>query len=336
MPTTNNDLSPEERLAYGQFVHNPTQAYQSHVELSKKLFGTKGVSSGSTNLDQVMIPTRGPWVRVWVAAQAQGKSTMLRVIAYNAAKKLVRENLTDRFYIAHISYEEAIDAQEIYYQMDRQHTNEEFWRGQVDPDKVVAGGLSRAELPIYWLGESMSRSEIDSPPMTIDLCLAGMRAIYKTEGLLPACIVLDYVQEVEVGPYMGAQRTEKVIHAMKQIMRMGTLTGCAVELGAQARRTSLANNPPLPGSDDLEWAHYVSQKATNMVGLWRPWTTHKNDEDARNYGISIDGVSYNLSPMLTVARPLKHRPGLLSQSIPMKVNPDTLEVEDFQGVFAQP
>ena len=125
-------LTKDEELAYGQFVHNPTQAYQAYYELAKKLHGTRGVSSGSRNLDFYMIPTRGPWVRTWLAAPAQGKSTVLRVIAFNEANRLVMENATDKFYVAHISYEEAVDAQEIYYQRDRHYSNEDFWRGKVD------------------------------------------------------------------------------------------------------------------------------------------------------------------------------------------------------------
>jgi hypothetical protein len=328
-------LDEDEQLAYDQFVHNPTQSYKAFYELGKKLHGTKGISTGSKNLDQIMVPTRGPWVRTWVAAQAQGKSTFLRIIAFNEASRLELNGLTDKFYVAHISYEEAVDAQEIYYQRNRHYTNEDFWRGTVRPEDIIKGGLQRAELPIYWLGESMSRSDPDSPPMTIDLCLAGIRAIYKVEKKLPSCIILDYVQEIEVDPYSSGTRTERVIEGMKQVIRMGTLTGCAIELGAQARRSSLKNNPPLPDQDDLEWAHYVSQKSTNMVGLWRPWTTHNHNENALKYGVPVlEGKSnYPLSAMLTVAKPLKHRPGKLGQLVPMEVNPDTLTIKDFPDVL---
>ena len=326
-------LTKDEELAYGQFVHNPTQAYQAYYELAKKLHGTRGVSSGSRNLDFYMIPTRGPWVRTWLAAPAQGKSTILRIIAFNEANRLVVEGVTDKFYVAHISYEEAIDAQEIHYQRDREYSNEDFWRGQVDPIEIMKGGLTRAELPIYWLGESMSKSNPDSPPMTIDLCLAGMRAIWKIEKLLPSCIILDYVQEIEVDLRYASKRTEKIIEAMKQVIRMGTLTGCAIELGAQARRSSLRNNPPLPNADDLEWAHYVYQKATNVVGLWRPWTTHSKDQDVLANGIMVNNKNYPLSPMLTVAQPIKHRPGKLGPAVPMTVDPDTLVIGDFPNII---
>ena len=326
-------LTKDEELAYGQFVHNPTQAYQAYYELAKKLHGTRGVSSGSRNLDFYMIPTRGPWVRTWLAAPAQGKSTVLRVIAFNEANRLIVEDATDKFYVAHISYEEAVDAQEIHYQRDRSYSNEDFWRGQVDPVDIMKGGLKRAELPIYWLGESMSKSNPDSPPMTIDLCLAGMRAIWKIEKLLPSCIILDYVQEIEIDPRFASRRTEKIIEAMKQVIRMGTLTGCAIELGAQARRSSLRNNPPLPDADDLEWAHYVYQKATNVVGLWRPWTTHSKDQDVLANGIMVNNKNYPLSPMLTVARPIKHRPGKLGPAVPMTVDPDTLIIGDFPNII---
>jgi hypothetical protein len=249
---------------------------------------------------------------------------------------LKMEGKDDKLYVAHITYEEAVDAQEIYYQQGRSYTNEQFWRGEVDPAEVMKSGLTRPELPIYWLGESMVRSDPDSPPMTIDLCLAGLRAIWKVEGKLPSCIVLDYVQEVEVDLIPGTKRTERVIEAMRQVIRMGTLTGCAIELGAQARRSSLSNNPPLPNADDIEWAHYIYQKATNVVGLWRPWTTHSKDMNALAHGIPVNHKNFPLSPMLTVASPLKHRPGLLPMAVPMEVDPSTLTIKDFPDIGATP
>ncbi len=330
------ELTPDERLAYSQFVHNPTESYNALVKLAKKMHGTRGVSSGSVNLDKFMIPTRGPWVRVWLAAPAQGKSTFLRIIAFNEAMNLVRSGLDDRFYVAHITYEEAVDAQEIFYQRGKSYTSDEFWRGDVDPARVIKAGLARPDIPIYWIGESMSKSDPDSPPMTIDLCLAGMRAIWSIEDKLPSCIILDYVQEVEVVMRPGTDRTTRIIDAMKDIIRMGTLTGCAIELGAQARRTSLKNNPPLPNQDDIEWAHYVYQKATNVVGLWRPWTTHSKDKDVMKYGIEINKKKFPLSPMLTVASPLKHRPGLLGPPVPMDVNPTTLTIKDYKDIGIHP
>jgi hypothetical protein len=249
---------------------------------------------------------------------------------------LVHAGLDDRFYVAHITYEEAVDAQEIFYQRGKAYTSDEFWRGEVDPVEVIKAGLERPDIPIYWLGESMAKSNPDSPLMTIDLCLAGMRAIWSIENKLPSCIILDYVQEVEVIMRPGADRTLRIIDAMKDIIRMGTLTGCAIELGAQARRSSLRNNPPIPDQDDIEWAHYVYQKATNVVGLWRPWTTHSKDQNVLQYGIEVNKKKFPLSPMLTIASPLKHRPGLLGPPIPMEVNPTTLTIKDYKDIGVNP
>ena len=147
---------------------------------------------------------------------------------------------------------------------------------------------------------------------------------------MPYVIIFDYVQQAEV-EYSSGKRTEKVIEAMKQIIRMGTVTGCAVELGAQARRSSLQNNPPLPLADDIEWAHFIFQLATNVVGIWRPWTTHSKDMTSLANGITVNNKSFPLSPNLTVCGPLKQRPAkALGPSIPMLVDPTTLT--DFANI----
>lgn len=333
---------PDEILAYKNFVHKPAESYRVLVELAKQLYGSRGVSSGSKNLDKVCFPTVKSWVRVWLAAQGQGKTTMLRAIALQEAQKLKElEALPDghpgqipkdRFYVAHMTWETAVDAQEPYYHINRTYTMKDFWHGKVDPARVIQGGLDRAELPIYWLGESMDRTDPDSPRMTVDLCIAGMRALWREDGKLPSCLILDYVQEVEVAGNPNMQRTERVIEAMRQIIHLGIETGCAIELGAQARRSSLSNNPPLPQADDVEWAHYVIQKATNVVALWRPWTTHGKDQNALRNGIPLNGVTFPLSPELVICSPLKHRPGVLGYAVPIKLFPDTLKIEDFPSV----
>ena len=328
---------PDEIHAYKNFVHKPSEAYRVLVELAKQLYGSRGVSSGSANLDKVCFPTVKSWVRVWLAAQGQGKTTMLRVIALNEARKLRELEAKgkipkDKFYVAHMSWETAIDAQEAYYHVNRKYTMADFWQGKVDPAMVIQGGLDRAELPIYWLGESMARTNPDSRRMTVDLCIAGMRALWREDGKLPSCIVMDYVQEVEVAGDVNMPRTQRVIEAMRQIIHLGTETGCAIELGAQARRSSLSNNPPLPNADDVEWAHYVIQKATNVIALWRPWTTHGKDQNALNSGIPLNETTFPLSPELVIASPLKHRPGVLGYAVPIKVYPDVLKIEDFNFI----
>ncbi len=328
---------PDEIHAYANFVHSPAEAYRVSVELAKVLYGSRGVSSGSKNLDEVCFPTIPSWVRVWLGAQGQGKTTVLRIIANLEADKLLELEAQDKipkgkFYVAHMSWETAVDAQEPYYHSNRKYTMEDFWKGKVDPALVIQGGLERSKKPIYWLGESMDRTTPDSRAMTVDLCIAGMRALWREDGKVPSCIVMDYVQEVEVAGNPNRPRTERVIEAMRQIIHLGTEVGCAIELGAQARRVSLQNNPPLPNADDVEWAHYVIQKATNVNGIWRPWTTHAGDKNARQYGIECNSEFFDLTPELVLVRPLKHRPGRLGYTVPMQVYPDLLKIIDFKSV----
>lgn len=327
------NLTKTEQQAYEQYVHTPTQAQQALYQLAQEIYGTTGISTGSAVLDHYMIPTRQNWVRLWVGASGHGKSTMLRAIAMNAAKKLQKEGAKD-LYVAHITYEEAVDAQEIYYEKG-DFTAEDFWRGKVEPSKVLQAGMNRAALPIYWLGESMMKSSVDSVPMTIDLCMAGLRAIWKIEGKLPAVIMLDYVQEIHVEGQ--GKRTELVFQAMQKVVSMGIRTKCAIELAVQANQVSLDRNPPIPTARDIEYSHKIFQKATNAVATWRPWMTHKDNQDAMENGIPLKGPDgenhmYPLSPNLTVCRPLKHRPGLLRMSVPIEIHPSTLEITDLMTI----
>ncbi len=228
-------LNETEETALEFFVHTPIEANAAFMQLAETIHNTVGVSTGSKILDQFIFPNRPTWVRTWKARPGEGKTTMLTIIAAVEARRLMREKIHDR-YVAYISYETAVDTQEIHFQ-NRGYDKERFWRGQVPMQDVMRGGARRGDLPIYIFGESMLKSGIDTPPMTINMVVAGIYALYKTEGKLPSLLILDYAQEIQVDK-RNAKRTQDIIDAIGDVIRMGTLVKCPVELGSQAKQSS--------------------------------------------------------------------------------------------------
>lgn len=328
-------LTKEQEDAYHNYVLTPSESNAAFIELGTQISGTKGVSLGSPNLDHVIIPTRPGWYRYHLARPGEGKTTMLNFIALNEADRLVREGLTDQYYVARITWEEAADSQELHFQRDRTYSNDDFWRGHVKLTELIAGGINRPNLPIYTMGDSMLKTKIHSLRMTIDVVINGLMSIWYIEKKKPSLITLDYAQEIEVKENKG-KRTEEVIQAIKDVMFLGIKFKCPMEIGVQAGQRSLDNRPwPIPSQRDIEWAFYIHQKATTGIAYWRPWVTHKDNVKIKSNGnkIKFSEKEYVFAPNLMVASTVKHRPGLIPLMIPFKLFPDTLRIEDYDDVF---
>lgn len=328
-------LTPQEETALTSYVHTPLESQAAFVELGKKIYGTTGISAGSPMLDQFIFLNRPGWVRTWLGRPGEGKSTIMRILAMTEARRLITENLTDKFYVAFVSYEESIDSQEIHFR-DRIYSTEDFWRGRVKPEDVIRSSINRANLPIYWLGESMMKSNINSPPMTIDMCISGIVGLYKNEGIKPSLIIIDYAQEVIV-ERRGRKRTDDVIEGMRDILKLAEHIKCPVELGSQAKQTSKDRRPPIPDLDDTEYSYFLAQKSQNVVGIWRCWSTHKDDAAAQNNGIKLPGwrEPFALKPNLTVLQPNKSRYSMLKMAVPVLVNVEEMRIEDLESARRQ-
>lgn len=326
------NLTDTERYALEHFVHTPIEAQAAFNQLAEMMYGRPGISLGSPLLDRAILPTRPGWIRVIGGRTSEGKSTMLRIIAKREAQRLIDNKLTDTHYVAFVSYEESVDSQEAEFaeglDMDK------FWRGQVAPNMALKASINRANLPIYWIGESMMKSSMDSQNMTINMVLAGIIATYKTEKKLPSLIVIDYAQEIEIEK-QKAKRTEDVIEGMKDVIALARKAKCAIEIGSQGKEVTYDRNPPILKARDMEYSYYISQKATSVVTLWRPWVTHRDDPKIqREKVIWIPGWKepFELSPNLTVISPAKVRKQIMWRVIPVLMDPVKLVITDLEQV----
>lgn len=324
------ELNDREKQAYHSYVHNPTDSNAAFYQLSLLINGTRGISTGSPVLDSFNIPTRPGWIRYWLARPGEGKSTMLRTLAMVEALYLLENGLTDKYYVAHCTWEEAIDSQELYYQGKRGYTNEEFWRGEATEQQVIAGGIDRPMLPIYFIGESMMKSTLDSPKMTMERVIDALRSIYIIERKSPSVIIIDYVQEVLTELPDSIGRTQQVIQAVRDIVDVALRLKAPIEMGVQANQLSLDRSPPIPTQRDVEYSFFTHQKSTNGLALWRPWVTEKDKPKMKKIDpvVNVGGMEVPFSPNLMVAKPLKHRPGLLRMMMPFLLYPDVLEIKD--------
>lgn len=335
------------KRAYQLYHHGPGDGLNAISHIAHQVHGTIGVSSGSDNLDRVVIPPRAPWIRVWLAAPGMGKSTQLRVIALREARRLMSsEREEDKGkYVAFLTWEEDVGSQELHLVPGLPFSKLDFWHGKVDPVTVMAAVADRINIPIHMFGLSMYKEAMNKhrgavSPMTIKDCINAMHYLNQTHDKRPSVIIVDYIQEVFTGREAVDDRTLQIIEATKAVEQMATVMGCAVELGAQAKQTTLDRKDPMPTLNDVEWSFYPTQKATMSVGLIRPWniSTMRNDDKLRKGGIPIvrDGMPEYMAaftPDLVVAKPLKHRPGVLYGPVPFRIMMDTMTIQDFRDFY---
>lgn len=320
-------LDDTEQIAIDQYVHTPHESGIALTKLSELIYGTGGISSGSPMMDLFIPPNRPGWTRVWIARPGELKSTMLRIIAKREAERIKREGLKDKCVVI-VSYEEAIDTQELA--LTPGIDKDKFWEGLVEPATVRAATLQRDMLDIYWIGESMLKSSPDQAPMSVNMVMAGINAIKKAYGKTPTLVLWDYIQETYVDREVSDRR-QKIIDAMSDVIRMCILLGIPIDIGSQAKQTSRDNQPwPIPKKGDSEYSFYPEQKATNVVGIWRVWETHRDDMLMQNNGLKLQGwrTTFELSPNLTVFRTSKGRYRQQKMSLPVDVDPGRMTVSD--------
>lgn len=325
------NLSDTEEIALSTYVHSPQDSQTAFVRLAEMIYGTSGISAGSILLDKFIYPNRPGWVRTWIARPGELKSTMLRIIAKTEALRIIRDEQQDSKYVAVVTYEEAVDTQELHFQ-DKDYTNDDFWKGRVSPERAAKSSMKRLELPIWWFGDSMLKSAITPAPMTLNMVMAGIAAIEKAYGLLPSLLLLDYIQEAQVEREDGMDRKAKIIQGMGDLIRLGEIIGAPIELGSQAKQTSADKSPPIPGPRDGEYSYYPEQKSTGVNGIWRVWNTHRDNLEYQREGVKLAGwrTRFDLQPNLTVFRPAKARHTMLKMPVPALVDPTTLTITDLR------
>lgn len=319
-------MDDTEKLALAQFVHTPFQSGQALIKLAEQLYGTEGISLGSPLLDYFIPPTRPHWTRLTIARPGELKSTWHRIMARIEAQKNKDNGWHDKCVIV-VTYEAGIDTQELYFtDLDK----EKFWKGLIEPEVVQASVNRRQQLNIFWIGESSLKTDITDARMSVNMVMAGISAIKKAYNMTPSLVLWDYIQETEVDRD-AMDRTQKIIDAMGDVIRMCDLLAIPFEVASQAKQKSLERDPPIPEKGDSEYSFYPEQKTSTAIGSWRVWETHRDNEKVQREGtITIPGWKepFEMHKNLTVVKSSKARYGQQKMAVPVLVDPVELTVTD--------
>jgi replicative DNA helicase len=241
------------------------------------------------------------------------------------ATRIMEANETDQKYAAHISWEQPVEELEAMYQNSTGYGITDVAWGRVPMGEVTKTAIKRPRLPVWLFGDSLYKSNLDTPPMTVQAVYHAIQAIWKEWRMLPSILFLDFIQNIPVPS--ERDRYMQVSSAMRLVTRLAVQAKCPIVIGVQANQRTDDYKMPIPTMRDAEWSAVIGQLADAVLALWRPI---KSFLPIHEPFIDIAGVDYPNTENLFVMKLLKQRfekgHGIWAQHL----DPNTLIMKDYE------
>ena len=298
-PRKDNVPGTEEQLL--DLIHSPTQASAEHVAWAKMMKNAPGIKWGYPPMDAAMIPGHPGDMITLVSRPGHGKTSLLAYLCKTEAQRIQVAGQQSSKCAIYISFEQVTEEIDSYFQVYDNYTASDIVWGKVPIETVEASAIRRVNLPVWLIGESISRTNHQSLTLYPDViwrCVEKIKAVYKRA---PTILCVDYLQLCPVRN--PRDYVMEVTNAAGLFKELGRRVGCPVYLAVQARQEVDSYKLPIPSSRDGQWASRIFQAADKWVSIWRPWISfpHLKEIELEN------GDRYINSPSLTILRKLKER-----------------------------
>jgi replicative DNA helicase len=303
-------------------IHTPQDCGLEFIEYHRDVMSLAGVETGIKMVDDAMIPMKPGDVIGVIARPGHGKSTFMAYLTRKIARDLMTQK-REKEVAVFISYEQSIEEIESYFQLpaNDEYNLTDISRGRIGIDTLMRNGAKRAELPVWMLGNSITRRKT-TPRMTFDKVIESLEYMEREWQQKPALICLDYVQIIPIEK--SAERVQQVTEAIMQTKELAKRFGCPIIVGVQARRDVDEKKNKLPGAGDCQWASAIEQVSDKLFSLWRPILT---EEEGSIVG-KLNGSNVLATPTLLVAKLLKQRFGPAGQIFNLYFSPEYLRLEE--------
>jgi replicative DNA helicase len=303
-------------------IHTPQDCGLEFIEYHRDVMSLAGVTTGIGKVDDAMIPMKPGDVIGVIARPGHGKSTFMAYLTRKIARDLLEQGRENESAV-YISYEQSIEEIEAYFQLPAgdEYNLTDISRGRIGIDTLIKNGAKRAELPVWMLGNSITRRKT-TPRMTFDKVIESLEYMEREWKQKPAIICLDYVQIIPIEK--SAERVQQVTEAIMQTKELAKRFGCPILVGVQARRDVDEKKNKLPGAGDCQWASAIEQVSDKLFSLWRPILT---EEEGAVVG-KLNGSNVLATPTLLVAKLLKQRFGPAGQVFNLYFAPEYLRLEE--------
>jgi hypothetical protein len=244
------------------------------------------MSIGIELLKDYFAPLRPGQVAGIVGQTSHYKSGLLHLIEHEGVKQLEEQKREDEA-IIHVSVEECVEEQAfLEFARGTEEEASKLANGQVkDWDKLIRISYEAGKHPIYYVGDSLGRSD-DIPALYMTNIIRAIRHIVDQFGVRVAMIGVDYLQAIPADPELRkmdfeTQRRLQVRSDAYRLRQMASQFTCPVWVAAQAKQRleGFSDQPKgpvlyIPGMYDVNESADVPQRFDRMIATWLPCRTY--------------------------------------------------------------
>lgn len=282
-------------------VHTPAELATAYVQLAEAIKADPGIPFGIGDIDKTVIPMRPGNLIVFTARPGHGKTSVMAYLAKKEADRIRKRGTEDRECVVYITWEQAAEELEAFFQSGKQYSVSDFAWGRVDLDTIKRQAVKRAGIPIWVIGHGIGRAGEGAPRMFPDIIMDAIESMKEDFGVKPTLLCFDYMQLIPIRE--ADRRVEQVTEAPIRVKEVAERVGAVAIVGAQARQEVDERNEKIPGPQDAQWASAIHQTADKHFALMRPILYYELDQLIRIEGQAPLKITENLFIM----RMLKQR-----------------------------
>lgn len=312
-----------------EIVHNPAEAAAEHVLWAEAMKNAPGVSWGIPVMDNALNPMHPGEMICLVARPGHCKTSLLAYLARREARRIATEGKHESECVVYVSWEQITEEIDALFHVNPDYNATDIVRGSVDLNAVRKNSLRRVELPVWLIGDSLSRTGTHSVRLTTDVVWQAIEKIIDEYGRRPTLICGDYLQLVPVSK--AADLTSEITHAAGMLKELAKRCKCPIVLGVQARQEVDDYKMKIPTSRDGQWASRIFQTCDKWFSLWRPYITDKDGEP-----LNIEGKLYPITESLLLVRKLKERFSTPLKTWALHFAPQWLKLAELETEITEP
>ncbi|MBK6639655.1 MAG: hypothetical protein IPG34_19730 [Rhodocyclaceae bacterium] len=204
-----------------------------------------------------------------------------------------------------------------------QHGPVDYALGLVGEDVLRAEARNAVDVPMYVMNEHRANvwgSEFASAALSGEAIWEDIQALYRSTGLKPSLICVDYLQLLGLEASDQRHEVAKNARACRLLARQ---LAVPVVLASQARRavdsSAREGFPPIPEIGDSEWSAVAEQSCDVLMSLTRParWPeklVKKYTDDGYGPWPFRSDITYDVTEDLVLLQLLKQKGGRRGRS----------------------
>lgn len=318
-------IPPVKASAVDALIHSPGDLPAEYLDYLEQRKGHAGIRFGVSALDRWLAPF-GPGDLIGLIGRpGHCKTTMAVYLAKREAQAIHERG--ENACVLYVTVDQAVEQIESIIQASPDLSLTDLAFGNYNIEQVKRQVLSRAQLPLWLVGEAISRRH-ETPVLTfnnLNAALLRMEELYQPMPRI-ALVVIDYIQAMLFE--RPTDRNIEVTDAIRQSKALARRLGCPVVVCVQASRAVDARDVQIPSAADCQWSSSIEQLADVLLGLWRPIKTTTKTE--LQMEIEYKTRTVKVDPRLLIVKAEKQKFAQAGVLVALTIAPEVVQLEDYE------